>query len=197
MDTMNLNNFTIKAQEAVNKASEIALGNQQQAIEPAHLLKGMLSVDENVVSYLLKKLNVNIQRLNDSLDEQINAFPKVSGSELYLSGASAQVVQKTQTYLKEFKDDYISVEHLLLGILAGNDKAASLLKEQGVTEKDLKKAIQELRGGSRVSDPNAEATYNALEKYSRNLNELAREGKLDPVIEIGRASCREGGGQDG
>src|SRR3546814_5967154 len=96
MDTMNLNNFTIKAQEAVNKASEIALGNQQQAIEPAHLLKGMLSVDENVVSYLLKKLNVNIQRLNDSLDEQINAFPKVSGSELYLSGASAQVVQKTQ-----------------------------------------------------------------------------------------------------
>src|SRR3546814_13329347 len=117
----------------------------------------MLSVDENVVSYLLKKLNVNIQRLNDSLDEQINAFPKVSGSELYLSGASAQVVQKTQTYLKEFKDDYISVEHLLLGILAGNDKAASLLKEQGVTEKDIKKAIQELRGGSRVSDPNAEA----------------------------------------
>src|SRR3546814_15388634 len=104
MDTMNLNNFSIKAQEAVNKASEIALGNQQQAIEPAHLLKGMLSVDENVVSYLLKKLNVNIQRLNDSLDEQINAFPKVSGSELYLSGASAQVVQKTQPYLKEFKD---------------------------------------------------------------------------------------------
>ncbi|QEC53104.1 ATP-dependent Clp protease ATP-binding subunit ClpB [Anseongella ginsenosidimutans] len=179
---MNLNNFTIKAQEAVNKASEIALGNQQQAIEPAHLLKGMLSVDENVVSYLLKKLNVNIERLNQALDAQINSLPKVSGSELYLSGASAQVVQKAQSYLKEFKDDFISIEHLLLGILTGNDKSALLLKEQGVNEKDLKKAILELRGGSRVSDPNAEATYNALEKYSRNLNELAREGKLDPVI---------------
>lgn len=179
---MNLNNFTIKAQEAVNKASEIALGNQQQAIEPAHLLKGMLSVDENVVSYLLKKLNVHIERLNQALDEQINTFPKVSGSELYLSGASAQVVQKAQSYLKEFKDDFISIEHLLLGILSGNDKAALLLKEQGVNDKDLRKAILELRGGSKVKDPNAEATYNALEKYSRNLNELAREGKLDPVI---------------
>ncbi|MFS8617533.1 MAG: ATP-dependent chaperone ClpB [Solitalea sp.] len=179
---MNLNNFTIKAQEAVNKASEIALGNQQQAIEPAHLLKGMLSVDENVVNYLLKKLNVNIERLNESLDTEIGTFPKVSGSQLYLSGTSAQVVQKAQSYLKEFKDDFISVEHLLLGILAGSDKPATLLKEQGVTEKDLKKAILELRGGSRVKDQNAEATYNALEKYSRNLNELAREGKLDPVI---------------
>src|SRR5690606_21443762 len=121
---MNLNNFTIKAQEAVNKASEIALGNQQQAIEPAHLLKGMLSVDENVVNYLLKKLNVNIERLNESLDTEIGTFPKVSGSQLYLSGTSAQVVQKAQSYLKEFKDDFISVEHLLLGILAGSDKPA-------------------------------------------------------------------------
>lgn len=179
---MNLNNFTIKAQEAVNKASEIALGNQQQAIEPAHLLKGMLSVDENVVNYLLKKLNVNIDRVNDALDTHINTLPKVSGSQLYLSGASAQVVQKAQSYLKEFKDDFISIEHLLLGILAGSDKAAVLLKEQGVNEKDLKKAIVDLRGGSSVKDQNAEATYNALEKYARNLNELAREGKLDPVI---------------
>ncbi|HYH57214.1 MAG TPA: AAA family ATPase, partial [Anseongella sp.] len=179
---MNLNNFTIKAQEAVNKASEIALGNQQQAIEPAHLLKGMLSVDENVVNYLLKKLNVNTQRLNLALDEQIASFPKVSGSNLYLSASAAQAVQKAQTYLKDFKDEFISIEHLLLGILAGNDKSATLLKEQGVNEKDLKSAILELRGGSRVTDQNAEATYNALDKYSRNLNELAREGKLDPVI---------------
>src|ERR1700712_2394591 len=121
---MNFNNFTIKAQEAVQKASEITGGNQQQAIETSHLLKGLLLVDENVISYLLKKLNVNLNRLNEVLDQQISSNPKVSGSDIYLSSSSNSVLQKAQSYLKEFKDDFVSVEHILLGILAGSDKAA-------------------------------------------------------------------------
>jgi ATP-dependent Clp protease ATP-binding subunit ClpB len=179
---MNFNNFTIKAQEAVQKASEIAIGNQQQAIETAHLLKGLLLVDENVITYLLKKLNVNVNRLNETLDQQIASFPKVSGSEVYLSSGSNSALQKAQNYLKEFKDEFVSVEHILLGILAVNDKTSTALKDYGVTEKDLKTAISSLRGDSKVTDQNAEATYNALNKYARNLNEYAESGKLDPVI---------------
>ncbi|GGH07998.1 ATP-dependent chaperone ClpB [Mucilaginibacter phyllosphaerae] len=179
---MNFNNFTIKAQEAVQKASEIATGNQQQAIEPAHLLKGLLLVDENVITYLLKKLNVNLNRLNETLDTQITSFPKVSGSNVYLSSGVNSALQKANAYLKEFKDEFVSVEHILLGILAGSDKAAGALKDAGVTEKDLKKAIISLRGDNKVTDQNAEATYNALNKYARNLNEYAESGKLDPVI---------------
>ena len=179
---MNFNNFTIKAQEAIQKASEIASGNQQQAIENAHLLKGLLLVDENVIHYLLKKLNVNISRLDSQLDELITTFPKVSGSEVYLASSANSTIQKAQSYLKEFKDEFVSVEHLLLGILAAGDKVSGFLKDSGVNEKDLKKAIVELRGNSRVTDQNAEATYNALNKYARNLNEYAESGKLDPVI---------------
>ncbi|SFA59676.1 ATP-dependent Clp protease ATP-binding subunit ClpB [Pedobacter suwonensis] len=179
---MNFNNFTIKAQEAVQQASEIAQGNQQQAIETAHLLKGLLTVDENVVSYVLKKLNVNLNVLNQNLDAEIARFPKVSGSNVYLSSNANSVLQKAQTFLKEFKDEFVSVEHLLLGILSVNDSTAKLLKEQGVNEKDLKKAIVALRGDNRVTDQNAEATYQALSKYARNLNEYAESGKLDPVI---------------
>jgi len=179
---MNFNNFTIKAQEAVQKASEIATGNQQQAIENAHLLKGLLLVDENVISYLLKKLNVNLNRLNDNLDEQIASYPKVSGSNIYLSSETNSALQKAQSYLKEFKDEFVSVEHILLGILAAGGKASTALKDLGVNEKDLKKAIIELRGDTKVTDQNAEATYNALNKYARNLNEYAESGKLDPVI---------------
>jgi ATP-dependent Clp protease ATP-binding subunit ClpB len=179
---MNFNNFTIKAQEAIQKASEIASGNQQQAIENAHLLKGLLLVDENVIHYLLKKLNVNINRLDSQLDELITTFPKVSGSDVYLASSTNSTIQKAQSYLKEFKDEFVSVEHLLLGILAAGDKVSGFLKDSGVNEKDLKKAIVELRGNSRVSDQNAEATYNALNKYARNLNEYAESGKLDPVI---------------
>ena len=179
---MNLNNFTIKAQEAIQKASEITIGNQQQAIEPAHLLKALLIVDENVINHLLKKLNVNVNHLSDSLDAQINSFPKVSGSNVYLSNSSNAILQKAQSYLKEFKDEFVSVEHLLLAILDSNDKVSGLLKDQGATEKDLKIAITEIRGNSRVTNQNAEATYNALNKYARNLNEYAESGKLDPVI---------------
>jgi ATP-dependent Clp protease ATP-binding subunit ClpB len=179
---MNLNNFTIKAQEAIQQASEIAKGNQQQAIETAHLLKGLLTVDENVVSYVLKKLNVNLNTINQHLDASLNKLPKVTGGETYLSSGANTALQKAQSYLKEFKDEFVAVEHILLGILAANDNTAKLLKEQGVNEKDLKKAIVELRGDHRVTDQNAEATYQALNKYARNLNEYAESGKLDPVI---------------
>jgi ATP-dependent Clp protease ATP-binding subunit ClpB len=179
---MNFNNFTIKAQEAVQKASEIATGNQQQAIETAHLLKGLMLVDENVITYLLKKLNVNVNRLSVTLDEQIATFPKVSGSDVYLSLGANSAIQKAHSYLKEFKDEFVSVEHILLGILAGSDKTSTALKDYGVNEKDLKKAIVSLRGDNKVTDQNAEATYNALNKYARNLNEYAESGKLDPVI---------------
>ncbi|WP_316815541.1 ATP-dependent chaperone ClpB [Pedobacter nyackensis] len=179
---MNFNNFTIKAQEAIQQASEIAQGNQQQAIETAHILKGLLTVDENVVSYVLKKLNVNLNVLNQQLDAQIEKFPKVTGSSPYLTSGSNSALQKAQSYLKEFKDEFVSVEHVLLGLLSVNDNTAKHLKDQGVTEKDLKKAIIALRGDQHVTGQNAEATYNALNKYARNLNEYAESGKLDPVI---------------
>lgn len=179
---MNFNNYTIKAQEAIQKASEIVLGNQQQAIEPAHLLKGLLTVDEHVISHLLKKLNVNINYLTAEIDKQIESLPKVSGSNVYLSNTTNSLLQKAQSYLKEFNDEFVSVEHMLLAILSSSDKTSALLKDQGVNEKDLKKAIKEFRGNNRVTDQNAEATYNALGKYARNLNEYAESGKLDPVI---------------
>ena len=179
---MNFNNFTIKAQEAIQKASEIAVGNQQQAIEPIHILKALLTVDENIIGHLLKKLNVNLNYVNAEADKQIAALPKVSGSNVYLSNSANAVLQKAQSYLKEFNDEFVSIEHILLALLTANDKASALLKDQGVNEKDLKLAIKELRGNNRVTDQNAEAAYNALGKYARNLNEYAESGKLDPVI---------------
>ncbi len=179
---MNLQNFTIKSQEAINKAGEIALGYNQQAIEPAHLLKGLLSVDENVVNHLLKKINIQLNALHSELDLQLNSYPKVSGSNLYLSSDTNLIIQKAQSIVKEQKDEFISVEHLLLAILTSKDKTATLLKSLGANEKDLKKAIADLRGGAQVTNQNAEASYNALAKYAKNLNDLAQSGKLDPVI---------------
>jgi len=179
---MNFNNYTIKAQEALQKASEIAVGNQQQAIEPAHILKALLSSDDNIVNHLLKKVNANVSFIQAENDKLLQSLPKVSGSQVYLSNHTTTDLQKAQSYLKEFKDEFVSVEHVLLGLLASNDATAQLLKDQGVSEKDLKLAIKELRGNNRVTDQNAEATYNALGKYARNLNEFAESGKLDPVI---------------
>src|SRR5699024_4703825 len=173
---MNFNNFTIKAQEAIQKASEIAMGNQQQAIETAHLLKALMMVDDNIVIHLLKKLNLNVNYIKTELDKQTESFPKVSGSNVYLSNGVNTVLQKAQSYLKEFNDEFVSVEHLLLALLsAQNDNVSALLKDQGANEKDLKLAIKELRGSSRVTDQNAEATFNALNKYAINLNESDRK----------------------
>ncbi|MCK9423930.1 MAG: ATP-dependent chaperone ClpB [Bacteroidales bacterium] len=179
---MNFNNFTIKAQEAVQKAQEIAQAFQNQSIENIHLLKGLLTVDENVIPYLLKKLNVNIGIFTRSLDKLLESLPKVSGGENFLSGEANKALQKAVSASKEMNDDFVSIEHLLIGILSVNDTASRLLKDNGVNEKDLKTAIRQLRQGSNVKSQTAEETYNALSKYARNLNDLAREGKLDPVI---------------
>jgi ATP-dependent Clp protease ATP-binding subunit ClpB len=179
---MNFEKYTIKAQEAIQKSGEIAVGNQQQAIEPGHLLKALLTVDENVVPYLLKKLNVNRLQLDNKLDELIKGYPKVSGSQPYLSNASAAALRKAEDQLKAFGDEFIAIEHMILGILDSGDRAGKILKDMGVSEKDLKAAIKELRGGSKVTDPNAEAKYKSLERYSNNLNEMAKQGKIDPVI---------------
>ena len=179
---MNFNNFTIKSQEAIQKAQEIAGAKQQQAIEPSHILKGIFTVDENVIQYLLKKLNVNTAALEQALDKIIESFPKVTGADQYLSRESSKVLQKAESYLKEFHDEYVTIEHLLLGILTTKNTVAQLLKDNGVNEKHLKLAIHDLRKGSNVKSQTAEDTYNALNKYARNLNELAKAGKLDPVI---------------
>lgn len=179
---MNFNNFTIKSQEAVQKAMEIAAAQQNQAIETSHVLKGMLLVDENVIPYLLKKLDVNLDVFSPALDRILDSYPKVSGGDQYLSNDATKALQKATALSQESKDEFVSLEHLLLGILSVNNSTSRLLKEQGVTEKDLKTAIRELRKGETVKSQNAEETYNALEKYARNLNDLARNGKLDPVI---------------
>ncbi|MBI3143315.1 MAG: ATP-dependent chaperone ClpB [Bacteroidetes bacterium] len=179
---MNLNNFTIKSQEAVQKAQEIALGNQNPAIEPTHLLKGMLIVDEDVVKLLLNRLNVNTKRVMDVLDTMIGSLPKVTGGDLYLSSETNKIIQKSLSLSKEMGDEFVSVEHLLLAFAKGNDPASSMLKDSGLSYDSLQKAIAQLRQGSKVTDANAEAKYNALNKYAKNLNDLARSGKLDPVI---------------
>jgi ATP-dependent Clp protease ATP-binding subunit ClpB len=179
---MNFEKFTIKSQEALQKSAEIAMSKQQQAIEPGHLLKAILETDENVSNYLFKKLNVNSTILDTKLAEILNAYPHVSGQQSYLSTVTNSVLQQAEKELREFKDDYISVEHLLLALLATKDKVASIMKDAGFERIALIKAIKELRGGSKVTDQNAEAKYKSLERYSKNLNDLAKQGKIDPVI---------------
>lgn len=179
---MNFEKFTIKSQEALQKSAEIAMTKQQQAIEPGHLLKAILEVDENVSNYVFKKLNVNETILVNRLDEILNGYPQVSGQQPYLSNTTNQVLQNAEKELREFKDEYISVEHLLLALLATKDKVSSILKDAGFERAGLIKAIKELRGGSKVTDQNAEAKYKSLERYSKNLNDLAKNGKIDPVI---------------
>ncbi|MBX0292386.1 ATP-dependent chaperone ClpB [Hymenobacter sp. HSC-4F20] len=179
---MNFNNYTIKAQEAVQKATEIAGGNQQQAIETGHLLKGLFQSDENVLSFLAKKLGVNLNILTPRLDALVAGYPKVSGGSPYLSNEAAAALQRATGFLKEFDDEYVSVEHLLLGLLGGKDAVATLMKDAGFNEKDLKAAIKELRGGRKVTSQTAEDQYQSLNRYARNLNEQVRTGKMDPVI---------------
>lgn len=179
---MNLNNFTLKSQEAVQSAQQLAMANNNQAIETGHLLKGIFEVDENVTPFLLKKLNVNTNMVQQALDKIIAGYPKSSGAEGYLSSAAQQALQKAIAVASKMKDEFITIEHLLLGILQGKDNVAQLLKDAGVSEKDLTAAITDLRKGSNATGHSAEETYNALSKYAKNLNELARQGKLDPVI---------------
>jgi len=179
---MTFNNLTIKSQEALQRAQQLAMEHGQQAIEPGHLLKGILEVDDSVAPFVFKKLGVNYAIIRQALDRIVEGYPKVSGGDKYLSRATSEAIQKGNSYLKEFGDEYVALEHLLLGILATTDPVAQMLKDSGITEKGLKTAIHDLRKGKKVTTHSAEDSYNALNKYAINLNERARNGKLDPVI---------------
>ncbi|MGV3598590.1 MAG: ATP-dependent chaperone ClpB [Bacteroidota bacterium] len=180
---MNLNNFTIKSQEAIQMAQQLAVEKQHQGIDTAHVLKGLLMTDESVFDYLFKKLNVNKNRISEVIDASLNGMPKVSGAgNQFLTGDANTALVKAQTIAREGGDEFVSVEHILQALLAGRDKTAQILKDAGVNEKELKKAIAELRGGQKVTSQSAEEQYNSLNKYAKNLNELAQKGKLDPVI---------------
>jgi len=179
---MNFNNFTIKSQEAVQRAQQIAQGFDHQQIENAHILKGILEVDENATPFILKKLGVNVEVFSTTLDNIIQSFPKVEGGELMLSKTANKMLIDASNVAKKMKDEYVSLEHLLLAILNSKGDTTQLLKDNGINEKNLEQAIEELRKGNRVTSQSAEETYNALNKYARNLNQLANDGKLDPVI---------------
>ena len=179
---MNLNNFTIKAQEAVQQAVQLATQNGQQAIEAVHLLKGVIMTGESVTNFIFQKLGVNIQNLNRVLDAQISSLPKVSGGEPYLSSEANAVLQKAIDYSSKMGDQYVSLEPIILALFPEKSTASQILKDAGVTENELRQAIEELRKGNKVTSQSAEDTYDALGKYAINLNERARSGKLDPVI---------------
>jgi ATP-dependent Clp protease ATP-binding subunit ClpB len=179
---MNSNNYTIKSQQAIQQAQQIAQGYGHQQIENEHILKGIFEVDENVIPFLLKKLNVNLDTLKQILNKQLEHFSKVSGGDLMLSREATKTLTAASIIAKKMNDEYVSIEHLFLGIFSSKSNIAQSLKDQGVTEKELKAAILELRQGESVTSQSAEETYNSLQKYARNLNELAANGKLDPVI---------------
>ena len=179
---MNFNKFTIKAQEAVQQAQQLATSSGHQSIEPAHILKGVLEVDENVSPYLFKKVGANVQMLNLALDKMIESMPKVDGGSQYLSPKANQVLAKAEDLIKGFGDEYVSIEHILLALLDIKDQAGTLMKDSGVDQSSLKKAIEELRKGEKVTSQSAEDNYNSLNKYAVHLNEQAKNGKLDPVI---------------
>jgi ATP-dependent Clp protease ATP-binding subunit ClpB len=179
---MNFEKFTIKSQEALQKAAELATSNQQQAIEPGHVLKAIMVTDENVPGYLFKKLNINGAVLENKIDALIQSYPRVSGQQPYLSTSTNTVLQNAEKELREFKDEFVTIEHLLLALLSTRDKVSGILKDVGLERGSLVKAIHDLRGGSPVTNANADANYKSLERYSKNLNELAKQGKIDPVI---------------
>ena len=179
---MNFNNFTIKSQEAIQKAVEIARRSGNQAIEPAHLLKGILSEGGSVIKFIFQKLSINESFVEQQLDQEISTFPKVTNAEPYLSSTANEALDKAYDCAKKRGDEYVTLETMLVGILQGNNPVATMLKDAGMNEKELSVAIDELRKGKKATEQSAEDQYNALSKYAINLNERARQGKLDPVI---------------
>ena len=179
---MNFNNFTIKSQEAIQKAVEIARRSGNQAIEPAHLLKGILSEGGSVIKFIFQKLSINESFVEQQLDQEISTFPKVANAEPYLSSTANEALDKAYDCAKKRGDEYVTLETMLVGILQGNNPVATMLKDAGMNEKELSAAIDELRKGKKATEQSAEDQYNALSKYAINLNERARQGKLDPVI---------------
>jgi len=179
---MDLNNFTIKAREAVERAQQLALTSENQSIECGHLLKGVLAVDENVIPRLFQMLSANMTGFNQALDSLLKSYPQVTGGQQYLSENANKALNHALNSRKEFGDEYVTLEHLLLGILQTKDSAGELLKDAGINEKELKTAIKEFRKGSKAQSETAEETYHALDRYAINLNRQAENGKLDPVI---------------
>jgi len=179
---MNLNNYTIKSQEAIQQAQQLAQSYGHQQIENEHIFKALFEIDKNVLPFLLKKLNVNIAILQQALDKQLDNFSKVSGGDIMLSHEAGKTLNEASNISKKMKDDFVSIEHLILAVFKSNSKIAQMLKDQSVSKKGLEAAIDELRKGEHVTSQNQEETYNALNKYAKNLNQLARDGKLDPVI---------------
>ncbi|PWJ36175.1 ATP-dependent chaperone ClpB [Sediminitomix flava] len=179
---MNFDKFTIQTQEALNKASQLAVSDQQQIIQTGHLLKAIFGQEENITTFLFKKLDVDKASFDRQLDNIVSTYPKSSGQNPYLSNDAAKALQEADKYRSSMKDEFVTIEHVLLGLLKGTDKEAQLLRSVGFSEDLLKKAIKELRGSHRVTDQNAESKYKSLERYSQNLTELAKKGKIDPVI---------------
>lgn len=179
---MNFNNFTIKSQEAVQEAVNLTQSRGQQAIEPVHLLAGVLKVGENVTNFIFQKLGMNAQQIALVIDRQMDSLPKVSGGEPYLSRESNEVLQRAVQYSKEMGDEFVSLEAIILALLNVKSTVATILKDAGMTDKELRAAIAELRKGEKVTSQSSEDTYQSLSKYAINLNEAARNGKLDPVI---------------
>ncbi len=179
---MNFNKYTIKTQQALQEASDLTLQKGQQIVETGHLLQAIWKVDESIFTFLFKKLGINQHLLTSQLTTFIENYPKSDAGQTYVSNDGARALQKAEKYIDEFGDEYVAIEHILLGLLAGNDNISRLLKDAGFQENELKQAILELRGGGTVDNQNAESNYRSLEKYSINLNRLAKEGKIDPVI---------------
>ena len=179
---MNINQFTIKSQEAIGKAQEIAQSHQSQTVENFHLLKGMILSDDYLVPNLMKKLGVNLSRLNDALDQVINSQPRSSGSELYYSSEVSKTFNDAIAMAKKMGDEYVSIEHLLLAVFESNGMTSQLMKDQGIRKDELEKAIMQFRKGKKVDSQDAEQNYDSLNRFAKNLNELAQQGKLDPVI---------------
>lgn len=179
---MNFNNFTIKSQEAIQSAVNLTQSKGQQAIEPVHLLNGVLKIGENVTNFIFQKLGMNGSQISLIVDRQIESLPKVSGGEPYLSREANEVLQKATQHSKEMGDEFVSLEAMILALLTVKSTASTILKDAGMNEKELKAAINELRKGEKVTSQSSEDTYQSLNKYAINLNEAARTGKLDPVI---------------
>ncbi|MFM7327576.1 MAG: Clp protease N-terminal domain-containing protein, partial [Bacteroidota bacterium] len=179
---MNQEKLTIKSQEVLQQSASIAAELQHQAIEPVHLLKSILETDEHVMGYLVKKLGITRGLLDNRIEESLKSLPRVSGQQPYLSNGAVQVFQQAEKEMAAMKDEFIAVEHLLLALTAVKDPVSALMKAAGFERDKVVKAVKELRGGNKVSDQNAEAKYKSLERYSKNLNDLAKKGKIDPVI---------------
>ena len=179
---MNFNNFTIKSQEAIQKAVEITRSSGQQAIEPVHILKGVIAEGDSLVKFIFQKVGASLSVAEQNIDKEIRALPKVSGAEPYLSHASNDVLQKSVDIARKMGDEYVSLEAILMSVFDVAGPASTILKDAGITQKEMTAAIEELRKGKKATDQSAEDTYNALGKYAVNLNERAHSGKLDQVI---------------